>query len=103
MKKELEECRNESQIEFDEEEDTLQEKEGSFRCKVCSKRFMRLMILINHCRREHPDRPEICPEEPLKLGLLETLHERCPDPVDNKFVCGLDLCHLRFDRYLSIV
>jgi len=79
------------------------DRTGDFKCKECRKPFIRLMILINHCRREHPDRPEICPEEPLKLGLLETLHERSPDSRDNQFVCGLDLCNLRFTRFLSLV
>lgn len=81
------------------------ERVGSFRCKECNKPFIRLMILINHCRREHPDRPEICPEEPLKLGLLDTLHERSPMKTTegDTFTCGLSLCNLKFDRYLSLV
>jgi len=76
---------------------------GDFKCKICDKTFVQLMILINHSRKEHPDRPEMCPEEPLKLGLLETLHERTPEPTDNQFVCGLPLCDVRFQRYLSLV
>ena len=52
---------------------------SSFKCKVCDKTFVRLMVMINHCKKEHPDQPEACPEEPAKLGLLETLHERTPD------------------------
>jgi len=81
------------------------ERVGSFRCKECHKPFIRLMILINHCRREHPDKPEICPEEPLKLGLLDTLHERTPVKTAEGeiFTCGLSLCNLKFDRYLSLV
>jgi len=75
---------------------------SGFQCKACLKPFMRLMILINHCRREHPDQPEICPEEPLKLGLLETLHERIQDD-QGTFKCGLDLCNHSFDRFLSLV
>jgi len=89
----------------DTEDNGPYERVGSFTCKECNKPFIRLMILINHCRREHPDRPEICPEEPLKLGLLETLHERSPmkTPEGDIFTCGLSLCNLKFDRYLSLV
>jgi len=84
---------------------TSPDRVGSFRCKSCNKPFIRLMILINHCRREHPDQPEICPEEPLKLGLLETLHERSSLKTSEGeiFTCGLSLCNLKFDRYLSLV
>ena len=32
--------------------------------------FSTVKHLVNHCRREHPDKPEICPEEPVKLGPL---------------------------------
>jgi len=89
----------------DEDESSRYERVGSFRCKECNKPFIRLMILINHCRREHPEKPEICPEEPLKLGLLDTLHERSPvkTPEGEIFTCGLSLCNLKFDRYLSLV
>ena len=76
---------------------------SSFKCKVCDKTFVRLMVLINHCKKEHPDQTEACPEEPTKLGLLETLHERTPDIYDNQFVCGLPLCDVRFERFLSLV
>jgi len=91
--------------ENDNDESGRYERVGSFRCKECNKPFIRLMILINHCRREHPDQPEICPEEPLKLGLLDTLHERSPVKTSEGeiFTCGLSLCNLKFDRYLSLV
>jgi len=92
-------------IEPDNEDYGPYERVGSFRCKLCNKPFIRLMILINHCRREHPDRSDICPEEPLKLGLLDTLHERSPVKTaeGETFTCGLSLCNLKFDRYLSLV
>jgi len=82
------------------------ERVGNFKCKECQKPFIRLLILINHCRREHPDLPEICPPEPLKLGLLETLHERIPGKApdgEDLFICGLSLCNMSFNRYLSLV
>ena len=90
-------------VKGENEDSKRQDCPGDFKCKICSKAFVRLMILINHCRKEHPDQPEMCPEEPVKLGLLETLHERTPDPTDNQFVCGLPLCDVRFQRYLSLV
>lgn len=91
--------------EHDNDESARYERVGSFRCKECNKPFIRLMILINHCRREHPDMPDICPEEPLKLGLLDTLHERSPAKTadGDVFTCGLSLCNLKFERYLSLV
>jgi KRAB domain-containing zinc finger protein len=87
------------------DESSHYQRVGSFKCKKCNKPFIRLMILINHCRREHPDIPGICPEEPLKLGLLDTLHERdLTKTTDGDiFTCGLPLCNLQFERYLSLV
>ena len=50
----------------EDEDDNLEEagikfveQRGDFQCKLCGKSFQRLMILINHCRREHPDNPEV--------------------------------------------
>jgi len=82
------------------------ERVGNYKCKECNKPFIRLLILINHCKREHPDNPDICPPEPLKLGLLETLHERIPERSvsgEELFRCGLALCNMTFSRYLSLV
>lgn len=61
--------------------------------------------LFNHCRREHPDRPEIWPPEPVKLGPIRTLHERLNNYGESgdKFQCGLHGCSLLFDRFLSLV
>ena len=45
-------------------------------CKMCRKSFARVPCLYNHCKKEHPDNPEILPEEPVRLGPLRTLHNR---------------------------
>ena len=92
-----------NRVKGEDDDSNRRDCSGDFKCKLCDKTFVRLMILINHCRKDHPDQPEMCPDEPVKLGLLETLHERTPDPSDNQFVCGLPLCDVRFQRYLSLV
>jgi len=74
-------------------------------CKVCKKEFATIKHLYNHCRREHPDRPDACPLEPVRLGPICTLHERLAShgPSADKFQCGLEGCTLLFDRFLSLV
>ena len=85
-----------------------QEKGVAFSCQACSKTFARAEVLAGHCRRDHPDRPElaVAPAGPAgRMGKLETLHERVPDLLAGQqvFPCGLQLCGLRFQRFLSLV
>ena len=61
--------------------------------------------LYNHCKREHPDNPDVWPSEPIRLGPIRTLHERLNNSGESgdKFQCGLEGCSLLFDRFLSLV
>ena len=83
--------------------------EERYQCGGCEKTFPRRRLLAEHCRRDHPDSPEIRPEETQVKPLepLETLHERSAvreeDGAEEMFECGLRLCSLRFGRYLSLV
>jgi len=80
-------------------------KETEATCRECFKEFATTKHLFNHCRREHPDQPEICPLEPIRLGPISSLHERACDQGDNgdQFKCGEPTCSLHFQRFLSLV
>jgi len=78
----------------------------AFTCEICSKSFNTLSWFYNHCKKCHPDNPEILPQNYAKLGPLDTLHSRIPDEK-GEFTCGLsnevERCNLSFTRFLSLV
>ena len=56
------------------EEDNQDEKSIEGSCKECGKVFATVKHLFNHCKREHPDLPEICPVEPVRLGPIRYIY-----------------------------
>lgn len=98
-----EDMQEEELMELQEGQSGERSAAGCHNCTVCGKSFVRVLILLNHCRREHPERPEAWPREPVKLGLLDTLHERRPSQEDGLYSCSLGLCQVRLDRFLSMV
>jgi len=73
-----------------------------YNCSICDKTFEKLLVLLKHCKKEHPEEPG-----QVKLEQLEILHERKTvreeEEAGEMFVCGLSLCSLKFERYLSLV
>lgn len=105
---EKEECDMENSTTCDKTRKVKAERRHQCTTPGCDQTFPRLSLLTQHCRRDHPDSPELRPLARLaRLEPLETLHERAPvreeAGAEEMFVCGLRLCSLRFSRYLSLV